>query len=101
MSSADRSDRTTSLWFDQLVEPVTSRAALAGGASVDVAIVGGGYTGLWAAYSLLVADPAIRVLVIERDTVGVAASGRDRRGRSSPRGARHVDEGAATRRRRW
>jgi glycine/D-amino acid oxidase-like deaminating enzyme len=77
MSSADRSDRTTSLWFDQLVEPVTSRAALAGGASVDVAIVGGGYTGLWAAYSLLVADPAIRVLVIERDTVGFGASGRN------------------------
>ncbi len=53
------------------------RPALAGDIEVDVAIVGGGYTGLWTAYSLLVADPSLRVLVVEREMVGFGASGRN------------------------
>jgi glycine/D-amino acid oxidase-like deaminating enzyme len=53
------------------------RAPIDGHRAVDVAIVGAGYTGLWAAYSLLRADPTIRVLVIERETVGFGASGRN------------------------
>ena len=44
---------------------------------MDVAIVGGGYTGLWTAYYLLSIDPSIRVMVIERDIVGFGASGRN------------------------
>ena len=54
-----------------------ARPALAGDRDVDVAIVGAGYTGLWTAYSLVAADPGVRVLVVERDTVGFGASGRN------------------------
>jgi glycine/D-amino acid oxidase-like deaminating enzyme len=42
-----------------------------------VAIVGGGFTGLWTAHSLLVADPALRVAVLEREVAGYGASGRN------------------------
>lgn len=44
---------------------------------VDVAIVGGGFTGLWAAYYLLLADPSLSVLVLEAEHVGFGASGRN------------------------
>ena len=44
---------------------------------MDVAIVGGGFTGLWAAMALLDADPLIRVAVIEAERVGSGASGRN------------------------
>lgn len=74
---------SSSLWHDQVAadsssdRPAVGRARLDGNRDVDVAIVGGGYTGLWTAHSLLVADPTIRVLVIERETVGFGASGRN------------------------
>jgi len=44
---------------------------------VDVAIVGGGYTGLWTAYYLARADPSLRIAVLEREVVGFGASGRN------------------------
>ncbi len=66
----------TSLWADQVAADVV-RAPLSGSQAVDVAIVGAGYTGLWTALALLRADPALRVLVIERETVGFGASGRN------------------------
>ncbi|HSL74112.1 MAG TPA: FAD-binding oxidoreductase [Ilumatobacteraceae bacterium] len=69
--------RARSLWLDQLPGPLDVRAALSGDVDVDVAIVGGGYTGLWTAWALLRADPTMRVLVIERDLIGVGASGRN------------------------
>ncbi len=56
---------------------IERRLPLVGDDDVDVAIVGAGYTGLWTAYSLLRADPSLRVLVIERETVGFGASGRN------------------------
>ncbi|MGA9748104.1 MAG: FAD-dependent oxidoreductase, partial [Nocardioides sp.] len=34
-------------------------------------------TGLWTAYYLLVADPSVRVLVLEAETAGFGASGRN------------------------
>jgi glycine/D-amino acid oxidase-like deaminating enzyme len=43
----------------------------------DVAIVGGGFTGLWTAYYLAVLDPSLDVVVIEREHVGFGASGRN------------------------
>ena len=69
--------RSTSLWLDQLAGPIVPRAGLSGDVDVDVAVVGGGYSGLWTAYSLLRRDPSMRVLVIERDMVGFGASGRN------------------------
>ncbi|MFZ4811552.1 MAG: NAD(P)/FAD-dependent oxidoreductase, partial [Ilumatobacteraceae bacterium] len=44
---------------------------------VDVAIVGGGFTGLWTAYALMERDPSIRVVVLESEVVGFGASGRN------------------------
>jgi glycine/D-amino acid oxidase-like deaminating enzyme len=42
-----------------------------------VAVVGGGFTGLWTAYYLLEADPTLRVVVLEAESVGFGASGRN------------------------
>ncbi|MEP7091792.1 MAG: FAD-binding oxidoreductase [Nocardioidaceae bacterium] len=44
---------------------------------MDVAVVGGGLTGLWTAYYLLREDPTLRVLVLEAETAGFGASGRN------------------------
>ncbi|HSO64589.1 MAG TPA: FAD-dependent oxidoreductase, partial [Ornithinibacter sp.] len=46
-------------------------------AAVDVAVVGGGYTGLWTAYYLLRGRPDLTVLVLEAQHVGFGASGRN------------------------
>ena len=64
-----------SLWLDPLTLP--QRPALNGDLTVDVAIVGGGFTGLWTAYYLKQLDPDRSVVVIERDHVGFGASGRN------------------------
>ncbi|QLQ11886.1 MAG: FAD-dependent oxidoreductase [Nocardioidaceae bacterium] len=53
------------------------RPALPGDLTLDVAIVGAGYTGLWTAYYLLAADPSLDVGVIEAERVGFGASGRN------------------------
>ncbi len=53
------------------------RPTLDGDLDVDVAIIGGGYTGLWTAYHLLAEDPGLRVVILEREAVGFGASGRN------------------------
>lgn len=50
---------------------------LRGRVSADLVVVGGGYTGLWAAIEALTADPGRRVVVLEQSWVGAAASGRN------------------------
>ena len=65
-----------SLWWSQ-TGPVTPRPPLPGDLDVDVCIVGGGYTGLWAAHGLISRDPHLRVAVIEREVCGFGASGRN------------------------
>jgi len=42
-----------------------------------VAIVGGGFTGLWTARELLRRDPTLRVAVLEKEVCGFGASGRN------------------------
>jgi glycine/D-amino acid oxidase-like deaminating enzyme len=49
----------------------------AGDLNVDVAIVGGGYTGMWAAWHLLERDPALRIALVEQDICGGGPSGRN------------------------
>jgi len=44
---------------------------------VDLAVVGGGLTGLWAALQAIEAQPGRRVLLLEGDSLGWAASGRN------------------------
>jgi glycine/D-amino acid oxidase-like deaminating enzyme len=48
-----------------------------GDLDVDVAIVGAGYTGLWTAYYLARADASLRIAVLEAETAGYGASGRN------------------------
>jgi glycine/D-amino acid oxidase-like deaminating enzyme len=53
--------------FDELCDHV----------DVDVAIIGGGYTGLSTAYHLRRAEPGLRVAVLEAERIGHGASGRN------------------------
>jgi glycine/D-amino acid oxidase-like deaminating enzyme len=69
--------RRLSLWWDGLPGPLQVRPELDGDTQVDVAIVGGGLTGLWAAYYLSEADPGLSIAVLERDVAGFGASGRN------------------------
>jgi len=66
-----------SLWWSSLDQPVTPRPALSAHRDVDVAIVGGGYTGLWTARELVRRDPDLRVAVLEQSVCGFGASGRN------------------------
>jgi glycine/D-amino acid oxidase-like deaminating enzyme len=77
MSAEIMSYRSLSYWFDSLGAEPAPRPALPGDLEVDVAIVGGGFTGLWTAYYLAIADPSLRVAVLERETAGFGASGRN------------------------
>lgn len=67
---------TGPLWWADRRAGAT-RPSLSQDESVDVAIVGAGYTGLWTAYYLLEADPSLNVLVLEAEHVGFGASGRN------------------------
>lgn len=51
--------------------------ALDGDRSCDYAVVGGGYTGMWAAWWLKQADPDADVVLIEADRCGHGPSGRN------------------------
>jgi glycine/D-amino acid oxidase-like deaminating enzyme len=77
MSGAVTDYRQLSLWFDQLPGPIVPRPALSGDTTADVAIIGGGLTGLWTAYYLQAADPSLRVVVLESEIAGFGASGRN------------------------
>jgi glycine/D-amino acid oxidase-like deaminating enzyme len=63
--------------MDQLDEPLKARAALEQDLDVDVAIIGAGYTGLWTAYYLKRQAPGLNIAIIEAQTAGFGASGRN------------------------
>ncbi|NUR09622.1 MAG: FAD-dependent oxidoreductase, partial [Nocardioidaceae bacterium] len=65
------------MWHETADDDWTPRPALDGDARVDVAVVGAGLTGLWTACYLLREDPSLRVLVVEAETAGFGASGRN------------------------
>ncbi|BCF86282.1 FAD-dependent oxidoreductase (plasmid) [Rhodococcus qingshengii] len=65
-----------SFWM-RSTDQANRRPALSGDITVDVAIVGGGLTGLWTAYYLKKAQPSLSVAIIEREYVGFGASGRN------------------------
>ncbi|MGV1036582.1 MAG: NAD(P)/FAD-dependent oxidoreductase [Candidatus Nanopelagicales bacterium] len=70
---------TDSLWWDTLPADLRgpTRPPLTADTSVDVAIVGAGYTGLWTAYYLLCQQPDLRLVVVDAIVAGFGASGRN------------------------
>ncbi|MFY9783610.1 MAG: FAD-dependent oxidoreductase [Acidimicrobiales bacterium] len=66
-----------SLWWSTLDQPITPRGALGEHLDVDVAIVGGGFTGLWTARELKRRDPSLQIAVLEKSVCGFGASGRN------------------------
>jgi glycine/D-amino acid oxidase-like deaminating enzyme len=69
--------RGLSFWHDTVPSDLAPRPALPGDLDVDVAIVGGGLTGLWTAYYLARRDPGLRIAVLEKHIAGFGASGRN------------------------
>ena len=69
--------RRLSYWHDSVPDDLTPRAPLPGDVEVDVAIIGGGLTGLWTAYYLQRREPGLRIAVLEREIAGFGASGRN------------------------
>ena len=67
-------------WFEQALAAEgnpPAAPALSGETTADVAIVGGGYTGLWTALALRERDPALRVVLLEAEICGYGPSGRN------------------------
>ena len=48
-----------------------------GTVTADVAIIGGGYTGMWTAYDLTERAPGVRIVLVEQDICGGGPSGRN------------------------
>ncbi|HUK68091.1 MAG TPA: FAD-binding oxidoreductase [Streptosporangiaceae bacterium] len=69
--------RALSFWHDTVPDPLEPGKPLAADIDVDVAITGGGFSGLWTAYYLRKADPGLRIAVLEREIAGFGASGRN------------------------
>jgi glycine/D-amino acid oxidase-like deaminating enzyme len=79
-----RPGRRRSWWLREALaaEPLSlasdvAAPPLAGETRADVAILGGGYTGLWTAIRLTELAPEARIVVVESDICGGGASGRN------------------------
>ncbi len=69
-------DSPLSLWLDTFGN-YTPEPPLQSNIAVDVAIIGGGFTGVATAHELRRADPSLSVAVLEHQTIGYGASGRN------------------------
>jgi glycine/D-amino acid oxidase-like deaminating enzyme len=76
-TSTDPVNGNVSFWFDALGGRPSPRPGLPGDITADVCIVGAGLTGLWTAYYLKKADPALDIAIVEREFAGYGASGRN------------------------
>ncbi|WP_406249483.1 NAD(P)/FAD-dependent oxidoreductase [Microbacterium sp. M] len=65
-------------WIDDLPSRLRpNRVPLRGEQRADLVIIGAGYTGLWSALLAKTRDPGRRVIVVEANRLGWAASGRN------------------------
>ena len=72
---ADHKD--LSLWHATCGDTLDPGPPLGADITVDVAIVGAGFTGLWTAYYLAQARPDLKIAVLEKEIAGFGASGRN------------------------
>lgn len=77
MHHSETTYRQLSFWHATVDDDLTPRAALPGDRDTQVAIIGGGLTGLWTAWYLKQRDPTLSIVVIEKEIVGFGASGRN------------------------
>lgn len=63
-------------WLEE-AGPVQPAPQLEGERDADVVVVGGGYTGMWAAWHVKALEPGARVVVLEADVCGRGPSGRN------------------------
>jgi glycine/D-amino acid oxidase-like deaminating enzyme len=68
--------RPVSYWLDQPGTPAP-RSPLAGRDSADLAVIGGGFTGLWTALQAKEAEPGADVVLLEARRVAWAGTGRN------------------------
>lgn len=77
MTGAASSADIGSYWLASCGDDFTPRAGLMGDETVDVAIMGGGFSGLWTAWFLLRDNPGLSIAIVERQFCGFGASGRN------------------------
>ena len=75
VADALRDSRAAVFWLEDA--PGERSPELGADVDADLAIVGGGYTGLWTAIRAKERDPGLRVVLLEAATIGGAASGRN------------------------
>ena len=75
-ASALAGARPVPYWLDRPDAPLVG-PALAGDDSAGLAVVGGGFTGLWTALLAAERDPSADIVLLEGRSVGWAASGRN------------------------
>ena len=80
ITSPSVTPKDPSWWFADALQQEGGQSnspSLAGEITVDVAIVGGGYTGLWTALALKTRRPGLSVALIEAGLCGGGASGKN------------------------
>jgi glycine/D-amino acid oxidase-like deaminating enzyme len=63
-------------WLEEAGD-VAPAAELSGELSADVVVIGGGYTGMWAAWQVKALEPEARVVLLEAELCGHGPSGRN------------------------
>ena len=66
-----------SFWLEEVAGDAPDAPPLSGDDRADVAILGGGYVGLWTALEIKRHEPSCDVAVLEQDVCGGGASGRN------------------------
>lgn len=68
-------ERNQSLWADSV--NLSNYPTLDQNLDLDVAIIGGGFSGLWSAFHLIAGDPTLKIAIFEARHLGFGASGRN------------------------